>query len=110
MRIGELARHCGVSPRSVRYYEQQRLIAPSRTWAGSPTRGCRCARCGCPSTVAWWMRRWSGLPARFCPRCSARAGQARASRRSAEGAGQRPHPACRFLYGGDPSPYGSGTT
>ncbi|WP_328348054.1 MerR family transcriptional regulator [Micromonospora sp. NBC_00421] len=34
MRIGELARRCGVSPRSVRYYEQQRLITARRAANG----------------------------------------------------------------------------
>ena len=34
MRIGELARRTGVSERSLRYYEAQRLIAPARTATG----------------------------------------------------------------------------
>ncbi|MFG1841135.1 MerR family transcriptional regulator [Micromonospora sp. NPDC049175] len=34
MRIGELADSCGVSTRSVRYYEQQGLIAPRRASNG----------------------------------------------------------------------------
>jgi DNA-binding transcriptional MerR regulator len=34
MRIGELARRTGVSERSLRYYEQQGLLAPSRTPGG----------------------------------------------------------------------------
>ncbi|QDY08205.1 MerR family transcriptional regulator [Micromonospora sp. HM134] len=34
MRIGELAGRCGVSARSVRYYEQQGLIAPRRAANG----------------------------------------------------------------------------
>ncbi|PXY20907.1 MerR family transcriptional regulator [Prauserella muralis] len=34
MRIGELARRTGVSERSLRYYEQQRLLAADRTAGG----------------------------------------------------------------------------
>ncbi|WP_052748282.1 MerR family transcriptional regulator [Cellulomonas sp. FA1] len=34
MRIGELAAATGVSVRSLRYYEEQRLLAPGRTAAG----------------------------------------------------------------------------
>ena len=34
MRIGELAQRTGVSERSLRYYEQQGLLAPSRTPGG----------------------------------------------------------------------------
>jgi DNA-binding transcriptional MerR regulator len=34
MRIGELARRTGVSTRSLRYYEQQGLLAPGRTTGG----------------------------------------------------------------------------
>jgi DNA-binding transcriptional MerR regulator len=34
MRIGELARRTGVSERSLRYYEQQGLLASSRTAGG----------------------------------------------------------------------------
>lgn len=34
MRIGELARRTGVSERSLRYYEQQDLLAPGRTPGG----------------------------------------------------------------------------
>lgn len=34
MQIGELAERTGVSPRSVRYYEQQGLLRPSRSPAG----------------------------------------------------------------------------
>ncbi len=34
MGIGELARSTGVSPRLLRYYEEQRLLAPLRTGGG----------------------------------------------------------------------------
>ena len=34
MRIGELSKRTGVSPRSLRYYEEQGLIASSRSDAG----------------------------------------------------------------------------
>ncbi|WP_114854369.1 MerR family transcriptional regulator [Brachybacterium sp. YJGR34] len=34
MRIGEIAARTGASPRSLRYYEQQGLLAPSRTASG----------------------------------------------------------------------------
>ncbi|MBR8744782.1 MerR family transcriptional regulator [Nocardiopsis sp. MG754419] len=34
MRIGELARRSGVSPRSLRYYEQQDLLSSERTSGG----------------------------------------------------------------------------
>ncbi|MER8187273.1 MerR family transcriptional regulator [Kitasatospora sp. NPDC094015] len=34
MRIGELSKHTGVSPRSLRYYEEQGLLASSRSGAG----------------------------------------------------------------------------
>jgi DNA-binding transcriptional MerR regulator len=34
MRIGELARRAGVSPRALRYYEEQLLLNPQRTASG----------------------------------------------------------------------------
>jgi DNA-binding transcriptional MerR regulator len=34
MKIGELARRTGVSERSLRYYEQQNLLTPTRTAGG----------------------------------------------------------------------------
>ncbi|MCS5715348.1 MerR family transcriptional regulator [Herbiconiux sp. CPCC 205716] len=34
MRIGELSERSGVSPRSLRYYEEQRLLEPERTASG----------------------------------------------------------------------------
>jgi DNA-binding transcriptional MerR regulator len=34
VRIGELARHAGVAPRLLRYYEEQGLLSPQRTAAG----------------------------------------------------------------------------
>ncbi|WP_304452672.1 MerR family transcriptional regulator [Nocardiopsis sp. YSL2] len=34
MRIGELSRRTGVSPRSLRYYEEQGLLASTRTTGG----------------------------------------------------------------------------
>ncbi|HLR95615.1 MAG TPA: MerR family transcriptional regulator [Jiangellaceae bacterium] len=37
MRIGELARRTGASPRSLRYYEQQGFIAPGRSDNGYRT-------------------------------------------------------------------------
>lgn len=37
MRIGEVARRSGVSPRALRYYEEQGLIRSSRTSAGQRT-------------------------------------------------------------------------
>lgn len=37
MRIGELAEQAGVSPRSLRYYEEQGLLASTRTPSGQRT-------------------------------------------------------------------------
>lgn len=34
MKIGDLAQHTGVSPRLLRYYEQQGLLRPDRTSSG----------------------------------------------------------------------------
>ena len=36
--IGELAREFGVTPRTIRFYEDQRLLAPQRTGAGGRQR------------------------------------------------------------------------
>ena len=36
--IGELAREFGVTPRSIRFYEDQRLLAPARTGPGGSRR------------------------------------------------------------------------
>jgi DNA-binding transcriptional MerR regulator len=34
MRIGELARQAGTTPRALRYYEEQRLLSPARLASG----------------------------------------------------------------------------
>jgi DNA-binding transcriptional MerR regulator len=39
MRIGELATRCGVSVRSLRYYEEHELVLPTRTNGGQRTYG-----------------------------------------------------------------------
>ena len=61
MKIGELATRAGVSPRLVRYYEQQELLAPTRqsngytrttrsTWPGS-TRIAGLVQAGLPTRL-----------------------------------------------------------
>lgn len=61
MRIGELARRAGVSPRVLRYYEQQGLLAPART--GNTYRDYGEADVARAEQVALMVR--SGLPTRL---------------------------------------------
>ena len=61
MRIGELARRAGVSPRVLRYYEQQGLLAPAR--AGNTYREYDETDVARAEQVALMVR--SGLPTRL---------------------------------------------